>query len=93
LFRSRGESSLGPGLVQDVSGLTAFAVVIAGLSDGTIGLTDVGTLAVIGGVIGEAAVRIGVAFGREFDIDGWREGMFFGGLVALLFWVFGEGGA
>lgn len=76
-----------------MSGLIALVFVIADLSDGNVGLTDIGTLAVVGGVIGETAVRIGMMSGREFEIDGWRDGMFFGALVALLYWAFGELGA
>ncbi|HEX8689316.1 MAG TPA: hypothetical protein VF729_03645 [Solirubrobacterales bacterium] len=66
---------------------------IAHLSDDRLGLTDIGTVAVIGGVLTEAAVRIGASCGIEWEIDGWREGMFFGALIALLFWLFGEASA
>jgi hypothetical protein len=60
---------------------------------GEVGLADIGTAAIIGGVLGETAARLGVTLGRGSEPDGWRDGMFFGGLAALLYWAFGELGA
>jgi len=71
----------------------ALAVLAADLLDGGMGLTDVGTAAIVGGVLVETVARLGTALGRQHEIDGWREGMFFGALMALLFWAFGEAGA
>jgi hypothetical protein len=51
-------------------------------------LNDVGTFAVIGGVLAEAGRRIAAVFGREWKADAWREGMFLSGLGALLIWAF-----
>lgn len=74
-------------------GLTAVSIVIAGLLNGELSLGDVGTVAIVGGVIGEVAARLGAIVGRESEIDGWREGMFFGAMAGLLYWTFGELGA
>lgn len=68
-------------------------IVIADFADGRITLTDVGTGAAVGGVLGETAVRLAPMLGLELKIDGWREGMFCGALGALAFWAFGELGA
>lgn len=65
-------------------------VVVGNLVDGQIALTDVGTGAAIGGVLGETAVRLAPMLGFELKVDGWREGMFLGALLVLLAWVFGE---
>jgi hypothetical protein len=62
-------------------------------TDGGIGFTDVGTGAAIGGVLGEGVVRLASMFGRELDIDGWREGMFMGALLALSYSALGALGA
>jgi len=51
-------------------------------------LNDVGTFAVIGGVLAETGRRIAAALGRDWKADAWREGMFVSGLGALLFWAF-----
>jgi hypothetical protein len=51
------------------------------------GLSDVGTFAVIGGVLAETGRRIAALLGREWA-DAWREGMFVSGLVALVIWTF-----
>ena len=51
-------------------------------------LSDVGTAAVIGGVVGEAAARLAKLLGRAWKTDAWREGMFVSGGAALLAWVF-----
>jgi len=64
-------------------------LVAADLPDGGIGFTDVGTGAAIGGVLGETAVRLASLFGLKLDIDGWREGMFLGALLALWYSAFG----
>jgi hypothetical protein len=53
-------------------------------------LGDVGTVALIGGILGEAGARVSRFLGREPAIDGWREGMFVGGVFALLVWSSGE---
>ena len=53
-------------------------------------LTDIGTGAMIGGLLGELGVRLASTLGRRPTIDGWREGMFFGGLVTFLIWAFSE---
>lgn len=49
-----------------------------------------GTVALIGGILGEAGARVSRFVGREPAIDGWREGMFVGGVFALLVWISGE---
>ncbi len=41
----------------------------------------------VGGLLGEIAVRIAPLFGRELKVDGWREGMFFGALIVFAAWV------
>jgi hypothetical protein len=70
--------------------LQSFVVLIAvDLGDGGIGFTDVGTGAAIGGVLGETAVRLASLFDLNLDIDGWREGMFLGALLALWYSAFG----
>jgi hypothetical protein len=63
------------------------------LAEGRFTLNDVGTGAVIGGLLGELCTRLAPSIGREWQVDGWREGMFFGALAVLVFWVFGELGA
>jgi hypothetical protein len=50
-------------------------------------LGDVGTFALVGGVLVEAGVRLGKVFGRQRTVDGWREGMFLGGCLGLLYWL------
>lgn len=70
----------------------AIGLVLA-VADGSFGLTDVGTGAVIGGVLGEMAVRAASMFGMQLTIDGWREGMFVGALLSLSYLAFGELGA
>jgi hypothetical protein len=71
---------------------SALAVLLAEFTGGRIALTDIGTGAAIGGVLGETAVRLAPMLGLELKIDGWREGMFLGALVTLAFWAFGEMG-
>jgi hypothetical protein len=66
---------------------------IKGLVDGQIAFTDIGTGAIIGGVLVELVVRLAPLFGLEPRIDGWREGMFLGALGALALWAFGGLGA
>ena len=74
--------------------MVSFVVLVAAdLTDGGIGFTDVGTGAAVGGALGEAAVRLASALGLELDIDGWREGMFLGALLALSYSTFGMFGA
>ncbi len=68
-------------------------VVAAGRADGAIGITDVGTGAAIGGVLGETVVRLASMVGLEPEVDGWREGMFLGALAVLFYGTFGELGA
>jgi len=72
---------------------SVLATLVADLADGQIGLTDVGTGAAIGGVLGETAVRLAPMFGVKLKLDGWREGMFFGALGALALAVSGQLGA
>lgn len=73
--------------------MRSLVVVVAAFGDGSIGLTNVGTGAAVGGALGEAVVRIASVFGLELGIDGWREGMFFGALLALSYSAFGGLGA
>jgi hypothetical protein len=68
-------------------------LVAADLANEGGGFTDVGTGAAIGGVLGEAAVRLASTLGLEFDIDGWREGMFLGASFALVYSALGVFGA
>jgi hypothetical protein len=68
-------------------GASLLAVVAAELAHGRIALTDIGTGAMVGGLLGEIAVRIAPLFGRELNMDGWREGMFFGALIVFAAWV------
>lgn len=68
----------------------AVLVVLADLAGGGIALGDLGTGALIGGVLGETVARVGRLLGHEPEIDGWREGMFAGAVVALLYWALGE---
>lgn len=51
-------------------------------------LNDVGTFAVIGGVLAETGRRVAALLGREWKADAWREGMFVSGLVTLIVWAF-----
>lgn len=51
-------------------------------------LNDVGTVSVVGGVVGESAKRVAAAFGWRWKTDAWREAMFVSGAGALIFWVF-----
>lgn len=67
----------------------AIAVLVAGLVDVRFTLSDVGTTAVIGGLVGELAVRLARSLGTEIRLDGWREGMFIGALWGLSVWIFG----
>ena len=53
-------------------------------------LGDVGTFALVGGVLVETGVRVAKRLGCEPTADGWREGMFAGACVGLLYWLFGE---
>jgi|GEM_PF-2705739 len=69
------------------------AHLLADLETGRIGLTDIGTIAVLGGVLGETIVRLARSFGLEVEIDGWREGMFVGALGAVLLWIADQAGA
>lgn len=46
-----------------------------------------------GRVLGETALRLASMLGLELEIDGWREGMFFGALTVLFGWTFRELGA
>lgn len=73
-------------------GLSAL-IVLASLADGQLTLTDVGTGAVLGGLLGEVLTRLAVSLGREWEADGWREGMFYGALLVLTMWLFREMGA
>jgi hypothetical protein len=70
-------------------GASLIAVVAAELSHGRIALTDIGTGAMVDGLLGEIAVRMAPLFGRELTVDGWREGMFVGALVVFAAWVSG----
>jgi hypothetical protein len=70
-----------------------FRVAVAAVTDAGIALTDIGTGAALGGVLGETVVRLAPLLGLELEDDGWRKGMFFGALFTLLFWTFGEVGA
>lgn len=63
---------------------------IADLANRRVALTDVGTGAIIGGLLCELGVRVASLMGHRTAIDGWREGMFLGGLAVFLVWVFGE---
>ena len=58
-----------------------------GLKLTDVALGDIGTAAVLGGVLFEAIVRLAPLVGWRPSIDGWREGMFFGALVAFLVWI------
>lgn len=69
---------------------TSAAPVVADLASDPISLSDIGAGAVIGGVLGETAVRLAAALGFEPQIDGWREGMFVGALLALVYWASGR---
>jgi hypothetical protein len=51
-------------------------------------LSDVGTFAVVGGVLAETGRRVATMLGREWKADAWREGMVVSGLGALLIWAF-----
>jgi len=51
-------------------------------------LNDVGTFAVVGGVLAETGRRVAAVLGREWKADAWREGMFVSGLLALVIWTF-----
>jgi len=53
-------------------------------------LGDVGSFALIGGVLVEAGVRVGRLLGRHPTTDGWREGMFLGACLGLLYWFSGK---
>lgn len=71
-----------------------FAIgVMADIADGRITLAEIGAIGLIGGIVGESLVRIARSLGLDFGFDGWREGMFFGGLMALTWWIFGQVGA
>jgi hypothetical protein len=50
-------------------------------------LGDVGTFALVGGVLVEAGVRLAKLLGRQPSTDGWREGMFVGASLGLLYWL------
>jgi hypothetical protein len=51
-------------------------------------LSDVGTTAIIGGVVAEAGKRAAETLGWSWKADAWREGMFVSGLFALVIWAF-----
>jgi hypothetical protein len=88
----QGENLHPWGLISRVELLfvLATALPIGDLINGQIALTDIGTGAAVGGVLGEIVVRLAPMFGLEPKIDGWREGMFLGALGVLALWVFGE---
>ncbi len=67
-----------------------FIGLVIDIASRRIALTDIGTGAMIGGLLGELGVRLASMLGHRPTIDGWREGMFFGGLIVLLAWAFSE---
>lgn len=68
-------------------------MLVAQITDGKIVFTDIGSISLIGGILGESMARFARSVGVEPDIDGWREGMFIAGLAAFAWWVSGQMGA
>ncbi len=53
-------------------------------------LGDVGTFALVGGVLVETGVRLAKLLGHRSTTDGWREGVFLGACLGLLYWLSGK---
>ena len=69
-------------------GLHLVGIIFSAMA-GRLALTDIGTAAMLGGVLGEVYSRLWSLLGWEPVVDGWREGMFFGALFFLALWAFG----
>ncbi len=69
------------------------AIVVADIADGRLALSEIGTIGLIGGIVGESMARISRSVGLEPGFDGWREGMFLAGLTAFSWWIYGQMGA
>jgi hypothetical protein len=69
------------------------AAIVAGIGDGRITLSEIGSIGLIGGIVGESMARIARSFGLDPGFDGWREGMFMAGLAAFTWWIYGQVGA
>jgi hypothetical protein len=70
-----------------------FTALVADIADGRLDLSEIGTIGLIGGIVGESMARIARSVGLEPGFDGWREGMFLAGLTAFFWWIYGQMGA